>query len=59
MNFKPELTQQELNTILQGLGKLPAENSFGVIVKLHKHANEVLKEVSPQGEDKKLLQETE
>jgi len=42
--IKLELSIEETNLILAGLGKLPAEASMGLILEIQKQANEQLKE---------------
>jgi hypothetical protein len=52
--MKIEVTLEELNTILSGLGELPAKASFALIGNLHKQAQEQLpKEDAPKVEEPK------
>jgi hypothetical protein len=43
-----ELTVQEVNTILAGLGELPAKLSMNLIAQIENTANGQLKEVTPE-----------
>jgi hypothetical protein len=43
--FKLEFTEQELNTILQGLGELPARVSLALILKIRENANKQLEKL--------------
>jgi hypothetical protein len=43
MDFKFEVTEQEANLIIQGLGELPAKISMNLIAKIQTQANEQLK----------------
>lgn len=40
MDFVFNLSESETNTVLQGLGELPAKSSLSIIMKLQKQANE-------------------
>lgn len=43
-NFTFTFTEQEINTILSGLGKLPAELSLNLILTIQKEAQDQLKQ---------------
>jgi len=45
MKYNLELTMEEVNTIVAGLGKLPAEQSFNLIIFLQ---NELEKQTSKE-----------
>jgi hypothetical protein len=42
-NFDFSFTEQEINLILSGLGKLPAEMSLKLILEIQKEASEQIK----------------
>jgi exonuclease VII small subunit len=44
MNYKLELTEQEVNLVLQSLGKLPLENSIELFVKIKNECEKQLKD---------------
>lgn len=45
MNFTLNLEEQEVTTVLKGLGKLPAEESFFLIVKIQESAKKQAEEM--------------
>jgi len=44
MNFKLELTEQEVNLVLQSLAKLPLEQSIGLFTKIKNECENQLKQ---------------
>lgn len=46
MKFKTEFTEQEINILVNGLGKLPAEISFNLIDRLKNEFNDFAKKVN-------------
>lgn len=51
--MKIEVTLEELNLILSGLGELPAKASFALIGSLHKQAQEAMEAEKKEEEAKK------
>lgn len=49
--MKIEVTLDELNIILSGLGELPAKISFSLIGNLHKQAQEIMENEKKKGQE--------
>jgi hypothetical protein len=62
MNFDIKLSGEELNTVLTGLGKLPAETSFDLINKIQSQAKTQIDEEDKkkkEAEEKELEQKVQ